>query len=63
VEIKPHGQTMPPKYPGRQTKRYLNESMTFMKNQSKWDAAKKYALDRSWEFVILTEHHLGLSYK
>ena len=63
VEIKPHGQTMPPKYPGRQTKRYLNESMTFMKNQSKWDAAKNYASDRSWEFVILTEHHLGLTNK
>jgi hypothetical protein len=54
---------MPPKYPGRQTKRYLNESMTFMKNQSKWDAAKTYATDRNWEFVILTEHHLGLTNK
>jgi len=60
IEIKPDIQTKPPKYPGRQTKRYLNESMTFLKNQSKWDAAKQYALDRGWEFIVLTEHHLGI---
>lgn len=63
VEIKPDAQTKPPKYPGRQTKRYLTESMTFMKNQSKWDAAKRYAMDRGWEFIILTEHHLGITAK
>ena len=58
VEIKPDAQTQPPKYPGKQTKKYLTESMTFMKNQSKWSAAKQYASDRGWEFIILTEKHL-----
>lgn len=60
VEIKPLHQTIPPVYPGKQTKRYLTESLTFMKNQSKWAAARNYAQDRGWEFVILTEKELGL---
>ena len=63
VEIKPASQTIPPKFPGKQTKRYLTESMTFLKNQSKWQAATQYAKDRNWEFVILTENDLGISNK
>ena len=58
IEIKPAAQTIPPIYKGKQTKRYLTESMTFMKNQSKWNAAIAYARDRGWEFTILTENHL-----
>jgi hypothetical protein len=61
VEIKPSNQRIPPKYPGRQTRRYLTESMTFMKNQSKWDAATIWAKDRDWEFIVLDEFDLGLS--
>ena len=60
VEIKPDKQTRPPEYPGRKTKRYITESLTFVKNQAKWKAAKSYALDRGWEFMILTENHLGI---
>lgn len=60
VEIKPDRQTKPPEFPGRQTKRYITESLTFIKNQAKWKAAKQYALDRGWEFIILTENHLGI---
>lgn len=58
VEIKPWAQTQPPKYPGKQTKRYLEEVETFVKNQSKWAAAKKYAAQRGWQFIILTEKEL-----
>lgn len=58
VEIKPYSQTQPPKYPGRQTKRYIEEAMTFIKNQSKWKAARKYAEDRNMKFVILTEKEI-----
>jgi hypothetical protein len=58
IEIKPKNQQFPPKYPGRQTKRYLNESMTYIKNQSKWEAAERYAKDRGWEFYVFTEDHL-----
>lgn len=60
VEIKPESQTKPPIYPGRKTKKYITESFSFIKNQAKWKAAENYAKDRGWEFLVLTEHHLGL---
>lgn len=60
VEIKPSKQTIPPDYPGKQTKRYLKESYTFLVNQAKWEAAKKWALDRNYKFMIVTENELGL---
>lgn len=60
IEVKPDKQTRPPEFPGRRTKRYLLESMTYMKNQAKWESAINFAKDRGWEFKILTEHELGL---
>jgi hypothetical protein len=60
IEVKPAAQTLPPIYPGRQTQRYITESLTFMKNQAKWDAAIEFARDRNWEFKIITEKELGL---
>jgi hypothetical protein len=63
VEVKPYKQTQIPEYPGKRTKRYLMESLTFMKNQAKWEAATNYAKDRGWEFKIITEHELGLTPK
>lgn len=63
VEVKPYKQTQLPEYPGKRTNRYLTESLTFMKNQAKWSAATNYALDRGWEFKIITEHELGLTPK
>jgi len=62
IEIKPRKQTEPPKKPSRQTKKYLAEVNTFMKNTAKWKAAKNYCDDRRMEFLILTEHELGLSF-
>ena len=35
VEIKPQKETMPPKRPDK-TRRYLNESLTYVKNMNKW---------------------------
>jgi len=58
VEIKPAKETVKPEYPGRKTQRYMTESLTFVKNKNKWDAAEKYAQDRGWEFQIWTEHDL-----
>lgn len=58
VEIKPEAQTKPPKQPKRQTRRYLAEVNTFIKNQSKWKYATEYAKDRGMEFMVLTEKHL-----
>lgn len=61
VEVKPFKQTKPPEYPGRQTKKYIAESLTYMKNQAKWKAATEWAKDRGWDFKIITEYELGIS--
>lgn len=61
VEIKPDKQTKPPQVPSRKTKRFLLEAATYMKNEAKWKAATNFAKDRGWEFIILTEHHLGMN--
>ena len=58
IEIKPFMQTKPPVSTGKKTKRFIAESLTFMKNKSKWNAAERYAKDRGWEFLIITEHDL-----
>ena len=63
VEVKPKTQTQPPIYPGKRTQRYLQESLAFIKNQAKWEAASEFAKDRGWEFKIITEHELGLAPK
>lgn len=63
VEIKPAAQCLPPKYPGRKTQRYITESLTFMKNQAKWEAARNYCKTRDLEFMVITEHELGLTNK
>lgn len=63
VEIKPEKQTKPPEVQRRVTKQYLNEVLTWGKNEAKWKAATEYAKDRGWEFVILTEKHLGIKTK
>jgi hypothetical protein len=58
VEVKPMKETKPPIYPGKKTKRYINEGLTYIKNQNKWKAAKSYAEDRGWTFEIWTEKKL-----
>lgn len=58
VEIKPKNQTVPPKRPSRQTKKYLTEVATYVKNQNKWKAAEKYAKERGWQFVVWTEDEI-----
>jgi hypothetical protein len=60
IEIKPESQTLPPVPPKKKTKRFIQEVMTYGKNQAKWKAATEYAKDRGWEFMILTEKHLGI---
>lgn len=57
VEIKPDKQTRPPKSK-RRTKRFISESLEYVKNQCKWKAAKEYCLDNGYEFQIWTEHTL-----
>tara|TARA_R110002074_G_scaffold310449_2_gene481293 strand:- start:3267 stop:3680 length:414 start_codon:yes stop_codon:yes gene_type:complete len=58
VEVKPDAQTRPPKNPGKKTKRYITEGLTYVKNMNKWKAARKVAQDNGWEFQIWTENTL-----
>lgn len=58
VEIKPKKETAAPIKKGKTKKRYLEEGLTFVKNQNKWEAAQKYARKRGWEFQIWTEETL-----
>ncbi len=57
VEIKPDKQTKPPKGK-RRTKRFISESLEYVKNKCKWEAAQEYCLDKGWHFQIWTEHTL-----
>lgn len=64
IEIKPKKETVPPKTPTKKTKRYINEAMTYIKNQSKWKAAVEFAKDNGCEFHVWTEDTLkGLGIK
>lgn len=58
VEVKPHGQTQKPKS-RKNTKRYINEAVTYAVNQAKWKAAEEWCLDRGIKFRIVTEKDLG----
>lgn len=60
IEVKPHKETMVPKKPKKQTKRYLREVLTYGTNQAKWKAANEYCKDKGWKFIIMTEHELGI---
>lgn len=60
IEIKPEAQTRPPIPPKRKTQKYLQEVMTWGKNEAKWKAAENYAKDRGWKFMVFTEKHLGI---
>lgn len=58
IEIKPKKETVPPRNPGRKTRRFITEVMTYAKNISKWEAAKAYAKDRGWIFEVWDEDML-----
>ena len=54
VEIKPDKETRIPTG-DKKTKRYLNESFTYVKNINKWNAAQEYCKERGCLFRIWTE--------
>lgn len=62
VEIKPEKQTKPPEPPksGKRTPRFLEESVTWEVNKSKWDAAAGFAAKNDARFIIMTERDLGI---
>ena len=55
VEIKPESETHPPK--GR-SKNDPRAQMTWMTNQSKWEAASALARSKGYEFHVITEKQL-----
>jgi hypothetical protein len=64
IEVKPSSQTKPPvvNESKKNNRRYIQEVMTWGVNEAKWKAATKYCKDRGYEFIILTEKELGLSF-
>jgi len=64
IEVKPASQTKPPvvQEGKRKNRRYINEVMTWGVNEAKWKAATKYCNERGYEFIILTEKELGLTF-
>lgn len=62
IEYKPKVQTKPPQKAKvnsrKRTARYVNESMTYVKNMNKWDAAKAFADNNGMEFVVIHEDHI-----
>lgn len=59
TEVKPFRFTQEPKIPKRKTRQFLAEVAQWGVNNAKWDAARIYAKQRGWEFMILTERDLG----
>lgn len=59
IEIKPAGQTKPPKQ-SKNRKRLINEATTYGINQAKWKAADEFCKRNGYEFQILTEKELKI---
>jgi hypothetical protein len=59
IEVKPEYQTKLPTQK-RKTKRYIQESATYIINQCKWKAADIFCQKKGWKFQILTEKDLGI---
>ena len=72
VEIKPQSQNVwdsignivLPKPPKRKTAKswnnYQKRLLEATKNVCKWEAAKKFCIERGWEFKIVTDQNLGM---
>ena len=58
IEVKPKKQVLPPKTKNPRSKQKLNEAFAYIKNQNKWEAARKVAKDNKYRFVIWTEEEL-----
>jgi len=58
IEIKPKKETMPPPKRSRKTRKYINEQLTYIKNNDKWEAADQFAKHKGWKFQVWTEETL-----
>ena len=60
VEIKPLKETNPPIRGKKKETTYLKETLTYVQNMKKWEAAQKMCNKYGWEFEIITEIELGI---
>ncbi len=61
IEVKPYKEVVGPEQkPKRKTKSWVYAVQTYVNNQAKWEAAKKFCESRSWKFRIVTEYELGI---
>lgn len=60
IEVKPSAQTRPPEKKSKNTKRYLNEIVTWETNKAKWNAAKAWCERNGMMFLLMTEVELGI---
>ena len=61
IEVKPKKETAPPQAKtGKPTKKYINEVYTWGVNSAKWEAAEKFCKQKGWQWMIMTEHELGI---
>ena len=60
IEIKPSAQTKKPKVRSNKSKGFMRESLEYIKNISKWQAADVYCNDNNMKFKIITEKELGI---
>ena len=59
IEVKPDRETRPP-IQKKKTKRFIQESITYVINECKWKAATEFCKDHGWQFKLITEKDLGI---
>ena len=59
VEVKPYRFTVPPQVSQRKTQRFISEVKQWGVNNAKWSAARRFASQHGWEFMLVTEKDLG----
>jgi hypothetical protein len=61
IEIKPSKQVERPTVSNRKKKStMIYEQTTWIINQAKWEAAKRWAEKKGYQFIVLTEKELGI---
>jgi hypothetical protein len=60
IEVKPYNQTIKPVIsPYKKTTTMMYENKQYILNHSKWEAARSWAKQRGYEFIILTEKNIN----
>lgn len=58
IEIKPYSQTLRPTKGNKRNLTYINEVMTWEKNQAKWKYAEAFCKEHGMEFMVMTEREI-----